>query len=87
MEKDMRFGVWYVRNMYRAKLLSTVARELTTHKLDLLDIQEVKYDKGSTVRARDFIFFYGKRNKNHQLGTGLYGTLQKLIGSYESRIC
>jgi len=33
-------------------------------------VQEVRWDKEGTVRAEDYIFFYGKWNENHQPGTG-----------------
>jgi hypothetical protein len=38
----------------------TVARELARYKLDLVGVQEVRWDKGGTVRAGDYTSFYGK---------------------------
>jgi len=43
------------------------ARELARHKLDLLGVQEDRWDKGGTVRAGDYNFLYGKGNDTHQL--------------------
>ena len=45
--------------------LTTVARELARYKLDLVGVQEVRWDKWGTAREWDFIFFYGKGNGNH----------------------
>jgi exonuclease III len=50
---DMRFDTWNVRSLCRIGLLTTVARELETHKLDLLGVQEVRREKGGTERAED----------------------------------
>jgi exonuclease III len=66
----MSFGTWNVRSVYRGGSLTTVARELARYKLDLVGVQEVRWDKEGTVRARDYTFFYGKGQENHQLGTG-----------------
>ena len=35
-------------------------------------MQEVRWDKGGTVRAGDYDFFYVKANENHQVGTGFF---------------
>jgi len=65
----MRYGIWNVRSLYRSGSFTAAARKLEIYKLDLVGVQEVRWDKGDTVRAGDFNFFYGKRNENNQLGT------------------
>ena len=75
MERDVRFGTWKVRSLYRADSLSIVIRELARYKLELLGVQEVSYEKAGMVSAGDSNFFYGKWKENHQMGTGfLYTT-------------
>jgi hypothetical protein len=59
---DMRFGTWNVRSMYRAGSFRTVAEEIAKCKLDLVGVQEVRWDRGGTKPAGKYIFFYGKGN-------------------------
>jgi len=55
----MLFGTWNVKSLYTYMLgsLMAVARELERYKLDLVGVQEVKWDKGGAVRAGDYAFF------------------------------
>ena len=59
-------------SLYRSGSITTTARELTRYKLDLVGVQEGRWDKEGTVRAEDYIFFYGKGNENHKLGTEIF---------------
>ena len=68
----MRFGTWNVRSLYRAGPLTAVTRELARYKLDLVGMQEVRWDKGGAVRVGEYHFFYRKGNENRQLGTGFF---------------
>jgi hypothetical protein len=67
---DLRFGTWNIRSMYRAGSLRRVTEEESNYKLDLVGVQEVKWDVGGTEPAGQYTFFYGKWNQNHELGTG-----------------
>jgi hypothetical protein len=63
----MRFGTWNLRSLYRSGSFMTVARELARYILDLVGVQEVRWDKGGTVRAGECTDFYGKGNECHQV--------------------
>jgi hypothetical protein len=67
---DLRFGTWNVRTLYRAGSLMTVAKETSKNKLDLMGVQEDRWDRGGTEPAGEYTIFYGKRKENHELGTG-----------------
>jgi hypothetical protein len=49
---DMRVGTWNARNLYRSGSLKTIARELGKYKLDLLGVQEVRWEKGALQGQR-----------------------------------
>jgi hypothetical protein len=56
------------------------ARELARYKLDLVGMQEVRWDKGGTVRAGDYNFFYRKEIKS-SIWNRNFCTPQNSIGS------
>jgi hypothetical protein len=76
-KRDILVGTWNVRSLYRAGSLMTVAKELARYKLDLVGVQEVRWDKGATVRAEDYNFLCEKGNESfNQEQEFLYTTEQ-----------
>ena len=59
----MIFGTLNVRTLDRVGSLTVPPRELARYKLDLVGVQEVRWDKGSTVKAGDYNFFCGKETE------------------------
>ena len=53
-KRDIILGTWNLRSLYRAGSLMAAARELARYKLDLVGVQEVRWDKGGSVRAGDY---------------------------------
>jgi hypothetical protein len=52
--------------------LKTFSREVAQYKLDLMGVQEVRWDKGGTEPAGGNMFFCGNGNANHHLETGFF---------------
>jgi hypothetical protein len=55
MKMDMRFGTWNVVSMYRAGSLRTVTEEVWKYKLDLVEVQKVRWDGGGTEPASSYM--------------------------------
>jgi len=69
----MRFGTWDVRSLYRSGSLKSVARELSRYTLDLVGVQEDRWDKGGNIRTGEYVFFFWwKMKQNHPLGSGFF---------------
>ena len=62
-KRDTLLGTWNVRSLYRAGSLMAVAKELARYKLDLVGMQEVRWDKEGTVRAGEYKFFTERETK------------------------
>jgi hypothetical protein len=60
---DVRFGTRNVRSLCSSGSLTKVARELARYTLDLVGVQEVRWGKGGTVRAPDYIFQWARKRK------------------------
>jgi hypothetical protein len=49
----------------------TVSEELPKYKLDLVGVQEERWEGSGTEPVGEYTFFYGKENENHELCIGL----------------
>jgi hypothetical protein len=57
---DMRFGTWNVSSTYTTGSLRAVAEEISKYNLDLVVVQDARWDRGGTEPAGKYTFFYGK---------------------------
>jgi exonuclease III len=66
---NKRCGTWNVRSLYLAGSLTTVARQLAKYKLDVMRVQEVRWDRGGTEQADNYLFFCANGNESDKLRT------------------
>jgi len=86
-ERDLTFGTWNVRSLYRSGYLTTAARELARYKLNLVGAPEVKWDKGGTVKTGGLYSFSVENEMKIINWEQEFCTPQSSISSQESRVC
>jgi hypothetical protein len=83
---DIRYGTWNARSLYRAGSLTTVAKELSKYKLDLVGVWEVRWDKSGTELAGVYTCFFGKGNENIKLDAVILRTSAVRMMEWVERI-
>ena len=56
---DMRFGTWNVRSLYRVGALGLVTSELDRFRIDLVGVQEVRWEGSGTLESGNLLYFMG----------------------------
>ena len=73
----MRLCRWNVKSLCRAGSLTAAARELAGYTLDLVGVQEVRWDS----KGRGLSFFVWKRKQKSSIGNRNFCAPQNCVGS------
>jgi exonuclease III len=68
----MKFLTWNIMHLYSVGSLETVVSKLRKCNLDLVVVQDVRWDKGGSETTDHDIFFYGNGNADNHLGIGFF---------------
>jgi hypothetical protein len=61
---DMRFVIWNIRSLYRAGSPIEIAKVISKYMIDLVRIQEVRWDTGGSEPAGEYTFSTERRMRN-----------------------
>jgi hypothetical protein len=64
----------------------TVVKQISKYSLDLVEICEVRWNRGGSEPAGEYMFFYGMGNENHELGTGFF-VHKRVISAVKRKGC
>jgi hypothetical protein len=78
----MRFGTWNVRSLYSAGSLKTVWRELARCKLDLVGVQEVRWEGGRWCHIIVLNVNAPTEHKTFDVKGGLYEEFESVFDTF-----
>jgi hypothetical protein len=58
---------------------------LSKYKVDLVGVQEVRWDRDGTELTGEYVFFYGKGNENYESCTGFF-IYKRIISAVKSLV-
>jgi hypothetical protein len=79
----MRFCEWNVRSMHRTDSIMREAKEVSKYTLNLVGVQEVRWDRHGTESECEYIFFYGKGKENFESGTVFFFCVRHTCQSFK----
>ncbi|XP_055385015.1 uncharacterized protein LOC129614453 [Condylostylus longicornis] len=67
---DLRLATWNIQTLLQAGKMQEIARETLKYGIDILALQEVRWQGNGTIKKSQYTFHYS----GHTRRTGLYGT-------------
>ena len=71
IKKNLRIGTWNVQTLYKTGALQVTVRETEKYELDILAIQEVRWEGQDSIHQGKYTFYYGG-TQSHNFGTGFH---------------
>jgi hypothetical protein len=67
--EKLNLGTWNVCTLYATGALTTVVSAIETYRLDIVDIQELRWTGSGSIRSNNQTVFYSC-GTNHEAGVG-----------------